>query len=372
VTLDADSLIVHDYTLRLVKIMERPESHRLAVVQTPYSAVPDTPGAVERIAGATTDLQYIVHQGFTQHGATYWVGANALIRLAALRDICTHREERGFHVPVFIQDRTAIEDTESSIDLVVRGWSLHNEPERLAFSATPADFGALAIQRRRWANGGLVILPKLIRHAFSRWPDRQRFWEFFLRFHYLTSIALVNASLVLLLVVPFEDAMRSCWLPVASVAYFALYARDLAQEGYRACDVLRAYALNLVLVPVNLAGVGQSIRQLITGCRSPFARTPKVANRTRVGAGILMAIGALLGACAWRVALDLQQGLWFHGAFLLVNGSLLAYGVLRFIGAREFVQDIACAGRARWSAWLDFSNGVAVRSRPVAESLTER
>jgi cellulose synthase (UDP-forming) len=372
VTLDADSLIVHDYALRLVEIMERPESHRLAVVQTPYSAVPGTPGAVERIAGATTDLQYIVHQGFTRHGATYWVGANALIRLTALRDICTRREERGFDIPVFIQDRTAIEDTESSIDLVVRGWSLHNVPERLAFSATPADFGALTIQRRRWANGGLVILPKLIRHAFSRWPDRRRSSEFFLRFHYLTSIALVNASLVLLLVVPFEDAMRSWWLPVASIAYFALYARDLVQEGYRSSDVLRAYALNLVLVPVNLAGVGRSIRQLITGCRSPFARTPKIANRTRVGAGILSAIAALLGACAWRMTLDLQQGLWFHGVFLLVNGGLIAYGLLRFIGAREFVEDIACAGRARWNAWLDVLNGIALRGRAVGESLTEQ
>jgi cellulose synthase/poly-beta-1,6-N-acetylglucosamine synthase-like glycosyltransferase len=372
VTLDADSLIVHDYTLRLVEIMERPENDRLAVAQTPYSAVPGTTGAVERIAGATTDIQYIVHQGFTRHGATYWVGANALIRSAALQDICTHREERGFEVPVFIQDRTAIEDTESSIDLVVRGWSLHNEPERLAFSATPPDFGALTIQRRRWANGGLVILPKLVRHALSRRPDWPRSSEFFLRCHYLTSIALVNFSLVLLLVVPFENAMRSAWLPVASIAYFALYARDLVQEGYRKGDVLRAYALNLVLVPVNLAGVGQSIWQLITGCRSRFARTPKVANRTRVGAGILSAVAALLGLCVWRVASDLQQGLWFHAAFLFVNGGLLAYGSLRFIGARAFVADLASDVRAHWNVSVNALRGIVVPASPVGESVTER
>jgi hypothetical protein len=50
-----------------------------------------------------------------------------------------------------IADRTIIEDTESSIDLIVRGWSLYNYPSRLAYSATPADFGSLLIQRRRWA-----------------------------------------------------------------------------------------------------------------------------------------------------------------------------------------------------------------------------
>ncbi|TMH25800.1 MAG: hypothetical protein E6H63_14345, partial [Betaproteobacteria bacterium] len=64
-----------------------------------------------------------------------------------------------------------IEDTESSIDLINRGWQLYNYPERLAFSATPADFGALLIQRRRWANGGLIILPKLLRYLV-RGPGR--------------------------------------------------------------------------------------------------------------------------------------------------------------------------------------------------------
>lgn len=68
----------------------------------------------------------------------------------------------------YIQDRTVIEDTESSIDLIAAGWRLHNYPDRLAVSATPADLGVLVIQRRRWANGGLIILPKLLRYLVSR------------------------------------------------------------------------------------------------------------------------------------------------------------------------------------------------------------
>jgi hypothetical protein len=102
-TIDADSIVLPDYALRLVPIME--QNPRIAVAQTPYSAFPGAPGMLERVAGATTDIQYVIHQGYTWLNATYWVGANALLRLQALRDICQFAEERGHHVPIFISDR---------------------------------------------------------------------------------------------------------------------------------------------------------------------------------------------------------------------------------------------------------------------------
>lgn len=162
ITLDADSLLKPDYAGTLVRIMEQPDQTRMAVAQTPYSAFPNAPGALERTAGATTDVQYFVHQGFTRFAATFWVGANALLRKSALEDIC--QVERIGHITVrrYIQDRTVIEDTESTVDLMAKGWTLYNHPERLAYSATPPDFGSLVIQRARWANGGLIILPKLL------------------------------------------------------------------------------------------------------------------------------------------------------------------------------------------------------------------
>src|SRR5205814_4247790 len=73
-TLDADSVLVPDYALRLEHVMRLPGNERVAVVQTPYSAFPGAPGVVERIAGATTDIQYLIHQGFTRYNATFWVG----------------------------------------------------------------------------------------------------------------------------------------------------------------------------------------------------------------------------------------------------------------------------------------------------------
>ena len=96
--------------------------------------------------------------------------------------------EHGHPVTRYIQDRTVIEDTESTLDLVGQGWGLHNHPERLAYSATPADFGTLIIQRRRWACGGLLILPKLLRQAMRR-AERGRLAGLAIRFHYLASLA---------------------------------------------------------------------------------------------------------------------------------------------------------------------------------------
>src|SRR6185369_1656216 len=95
------------------------------------------------------------------HNATFWVGANAVIRKEALEDIVEVQNVGGYDIMTYIQDRTVIEDTESSIDIGTAGWSLVNYPERLSYSATPPDFGSLVVQRRRWANGGLLILPKL-------------------------------------------------------------------------------------------------------------------------------------------------------------------------------------------------------------------
>ena len=99
----------------------------------------------------------------THYDATFWVGANAVLRKRALDDIVEIEYHGDFEIRRYIPDRTVIEDTESTIDLGVHGWTLLNYPERLSYSATPPDFGSLCIQRQRWANGGLLILPKLWR-----------------------------------------------------------------------------------------------------------------------------------------------------------------------------------------------------------------
>lgn len=278
--LDADSVLTYDYASRLIYEMEKDDFKNVAVIQTPYSAFPEAPFAIERIAGATTDIGYLFHQGFTYFGATFWVGANALIRKKALGDVVEHRVEDGKHVSIYVQDRTVIEDTESSVDLAAKGWGLHNFPERLSFSATPADFGSLLIQRKRWANGGLIILPKVISYLFHN-PEKWK--ECFFRIYYLLSIPGGILSFCLMQcsssvgIADFALEMSLLTLPG-----MIIYARDLKHFGYRYTDLFGIMALNMVLIPVNAAGVLQSLKQVFFGKRTPFFRTPKISESTPV------------------------------------------------------------------------------------------
>lgn len=344
ITLDADSILLEDYALRLIDVLERhPE---IAVAQTPYSAIPAAPGVLERIAGATTDVFHNIHQGFTYFNATYWVGANAVLRKSALDDIRSVRQEGNVTVTRYIQDRTVIEDTESTIDLVARGWRLYNYPERLSYSATPADFGALVIQRERWANGGLLILPALLGYiARSLRSGRLPVRELFMRLYYLVSNAVVNSATLVLFVYPFHPVIQhdflNLWLPLTAAPYFALYARDLCQLGYRRFDLLRVYALNLLLLPVNLAGTLKSIRQGLLREKSRFGRTPKIDNRTAVPATYLGVELALVTLFAMAALIDGRSGQWMTASFATINFAFFAYGVMAMLGLRACVQDLA-------------------------------
>src|SRR5690606_16939419 len=164
------------------------------------------------------------------------------------------------------------------------GWSLANHPERLSYSATPPDFGSLVVQRRRWANGGLLIMPKLVRQVRERRArgERVRLSEILLRVNYMASITWASFGLLFLLAYPYDSRLLSPVVLMAALPYFIAMGTDLRYSGYRFSDILRIYGFNLILLPVNLAGVLKSIEQALTGRKIPFARTPKVRNRTSV------------------------------------------------------------------------------------------
>ena len=86
--------------------------------------------------------------------------------------------------------------------------------------------------------------------------------------------------MLLLLLYPFDDRFASNLLPLTAVPYFFLYGRDLRRLGYDWADLPRVYALNLLLLPVILAGVAKSVQQIVFGTKTPFARTPKIEGRT--------------------------------------------------------------------------------------------
>ncbi len=346
ITLDADSILSHHYATKLIDFLEQPANSRVAVVQTPYSAFAGSSNIIERTAGATTDMQYIIHQGFTSYRATYWVGANALIRKQALNDIAEPIAGQPI-MKQYIQDRTVIEDTESSIDLINKGWQLYNYPERLAHSATPSDYGSLIIQRRRWANGGLIILPKLLKYLLFK-PSARKLPEGFMRIHYLVSIALVNLGLVTLLFVPLETSGFSIWVPITAIPYFCLYYIDLKSIGYSFGDLLRIYALNLILIPINIAGVLKSLQQLITRKKIPFGRTPKVNTRTTAPLSYHVVTYLLTLYLVYISLVDIAEGKYGYAALILMNAIFLSYGLIYFIGLKATRDDFGQAISSRF------------------------
>lgn len=349
-TLDADSMLLPEYCLRLVAHMERPDNADLAVAQTPYSSYRGAPTRLERLAGATTDLQYIAHQGMAHYGAAFWVGANAVLRMDALDQVCREETHNGFTIRSYISDRTVIEDTESTLDLRLAGWRLENYPERLSYSATPPDFGSLAVQRQRWANGGLVVLPRLwrlvrarLRGATGGPRPRRRLvlLEGFLRLNYLASIAWASLGLWVLLFYPFDQQLLSTYAVLTALPYFAALSTDLHRAGYRRTDVFRLYGLNIMLLAVNSLGVVKSIGQAIGGQKVAFARTPKVRNRTIAPLGFVVAPIIIVVWSLVTLVNDLINEHYLHAAFAGVNALLTAYVMVALYGLRAAIGDLA-------------------------------
>ena len=346
-TIDADSLMTHDYIARLVYFLEQPEHARVAVAQSPCSATPGPRSEVERIANAQIDVQFHTHQGYTYWDASFWVGANAMLRMTALEAIKEVQVVDGKTVAIYIQDRTLIEDTESTIDLVHKGWKLYNYPKRMTYSASPSDFGSLLIQRRRWANGGLIILPKLLRYAFRAPKDLRLAREFFMRFNYLAMTTLSVAMLLVYSFYTFSPRLSSPLLIYATLPYLALFARDLKICGYRYSDALRVTAFNLMLLPVIFAGVMKQMQQIVTGRKIPFGRTPKVEGRTGAPAMYYLVELALIGYFAFRCVEEIRDQDWSQATFAGVNFMFLTYALVNFIGIRALVEDLgAAAGRS--------------------------
>jgi cellulose synthase (UDP-forming) len=339
-TIDADSLMTHDYVSRLVYFMERPENNRVAVAQAPCSSIPGSPVLIERIGGAVIDVQYHTHQGYTYWYASFWVGANAMLRMTALNAIRERVRVNGKTVIIYIQDRTVIEDTESTIDLVKKGWMLYNYPARMTYSAFPSDFGSLLIQRRRWANGGLIILPKLLNYAIRAPKDLRLLKELFMRFSYLAMTTLSVAVLFLFAFYNFSPRLSTPLFIYANIPLILLYARDLKVCGYRYSDVWRVMSLNLMLLPIITAGVLKQMQQIFTGRKVPFGRTPKVKDRTGAPAIYHLVELGMIGYCVYMAIDHAYTQEWRQMSYACINLALLLYALVYFIGVRAMAQDL--------------------------------
>jgi len=371
-TIDADSLMLSDYALRLVHIMEKPGNERIAVIQSPCSSFTGCPDGLERIAGACIDVQFLTHQGYTYWNASFWVGANAMLRRTALDEIKETRQEGNHTIDIFIQDRTVIEDTESTIDLVEKGWKLYNYPERMTFSATPPDFGSLLIQRRRWSNGGLIILPKLLSYIAKAPKKLSLLKELFMRFHYLASTTTGCFVALLFILYPFDTAVSTPLLPLSMIPFFMLYARDLKNAGYKYSDAFRICAMTLMLFPVVTGGVFKQFQQMVSGKKIPFGRTPKITGRTAAPA-LYCLIEVLLAIAFFAMSAEnIAKEQWSQATFCLLNAGLMIYALTYFIGFKAIGEDMVAGIKMRWREAFYHAEIIPLPARWIPSSLSVR
>lgn len=164
--------------------------------------------------------------------------------------------------------------------------------------------------------------------------------EILLRLNYMASIAWSSFGLVFLLAYPYDSRLLSPLVLLAALPYFIAMASDLHANGYKRSDVLRIYGFNLILLPVNLAGVLKSIQQALTGKKIPFARTPKVRNRTAAPALYVLAPLVVVGFSVFTAVRDAQLEHWPNVAFAAFNALLAAYAVVAFIGVGHGAADV--------------------------------
>jgi cellulose synthase (UDP-forming) len=186
----------------------------------------------------------------------------------------------------------------------------------------------------------LLILPNLFRYFIHSPRKVARVPETLLRLHYLVSPTTVNLGMLLLLIVPFRDAVPVLLLIVAAAPYYILYGRDLAAYDYGWGDVLRIYALNLLLIPVVLAGVAQSIKQAFTGRVAAFARTPKIKGRVSSPRSYLISIAVIIVLSCLAAISDLRAGKIAFSLFGFSNAAFFVYAMISIVGLRDSWTDI--------------------------------
>ena len=128
-------------------------------------------------------------------------------------------------------------------------------------------------------------------------------------------------------------------LGLVALPYFMAMASDLRACGYKRMDVVRIYGFNLILLPVNLAGTVSSLVQGITASKAPFARTPKVRNRTVSPPFFVVAPYLLIILAGITFYFAYRHGLVENMVYAAINVLLAIYATIAFIGLRNSIVD---------------------------------
>jgi cellulose synthase/poly-beta-1,6-N-acetylglucosamine synthase-like glycosyltransferase len=321
--LDADFVAPPDLVRRLLPPF-RDES--VGMVQARWDHLNEPESGLTRAQALLLDGHFFFEHG-GRHARGLFFNFNGTAGMWRRRCL---EEAGGWHAD------TLTEDLDLSYRAQMAGWRFAFLDDVGVPAEVPADVGALEVQQRRWAQGGIQtarkILPRLLRGPWSRRVKVEAV------VHLCGHLAHPLTALLALLIFPAAMARRSLGLDhllwadlplfLAATGPFLLFYGTAGRRRGRPWrvvvpGVLRTLSLGIGLsVPVSravLRGLGSS--------REPFVRTPKRGSRSEVGyrspgdpkdtAAKLLFGGTLLGYLALAVA----GGYWAQIPFLILFAS---------------------------------------------------
>lgn len=362
--LDADSYVAPDCLLKLTHFMQQPGREKTAIAQIPGHPAPNTGLMLQRVAGALMDLRSAVLLGYARHDAASWVDESGLIRKSALQAIADTQQERGLRVTRYFSGGRACGGAATNLRLLRHAWRVTSHPERLAWTSAPADLGTLAARYRRWHDGGLITLPGLFGYLWRQgWRHPL---AALLRIHQQISTFSTNLALLAFFSLALPGTFYNAWLGAAVLGYALLLARDLKHAGYPWSDALRAYALKLLLLPVNLGGALTSLHRAWTHTATASQHSPQEGDSAGTGLPYYLAAYGLLIYWFVMAAIDLTAGLGVHGLVVALNAALLLYAVAGYIGFRDSLEDVHAVLRRRLRqdglGWRIPASGIALEA----------
>jgi hypothetical protein len=125
--------------------------------------------------------------------------------------------------------------------------------------------------------------------------------------------------------------------------------------------VLRIYGFNLILLPVNLAGVLKSLQQALSGKKIPFARTPKVKNRTVSPMLYVITPLVIVGFSVFTLWRDVAAENWANAAFAGFNAFVATWAIMSYIGIWNTIAD----------TWIGLTDWMYVETKSNGPVLTQ-
>ena len=267
--LDADHVPARDILEKLMGYFRDPE---VALVQSPHNF------------RNLDSMQHRDHQRHEQslffnvlmpardrHGASFWCGSSAVLRMSALREIGG------------VATETVSEDLHTTTRLQRHGYRTRYHNEVLATGLAPHTMADFLLQRYRWAQGTMQVLLSPESPLFSRgWGARQRLHYLNNLIYYLLPFQRLLYVLVLVLV------LLLAWLPVGSVSapFVVLLAASVVMTNVASLGFARGMrdasdgiAYTWLTAETHMRAVVLSV----LGRPAPFRVTPKSLNALGLG-----------------------------------------------------------------------------------------